>query len=470
MKNMSSFKHDILLRAVKALNIVLAFIPFFVCWKLYYSPKVYGVPYFWKGDIVISLLFIGLYGIFGRIYDAFLVSLNRISEMIYSQALSAVMVNVIMYVVLFLLIRDIPNPLPLLLAFAAQILLFAAWSYWSHQWYFKTFPAKNTIIIYDERIGMDELIDEYGLTKKFAINDICHISDCLRDDLALLRRQNPEAVYLCGVHSKDRNVILKYCVTNDISVYVIPRIGDTLMSGAKRMHMFHLPVLRVDRYKADPEYAFVKRLFDIVLSLTALIILLPVFLLTAIAIKLEDRGPVFYRQIRLTKDGKKFGLLKFRSMRTDAEKDGVARLSTGDNDDRITKTGRFIRKVRIDELPQLLNILAGQMTIVGPRPERPSIAKEYEKQLPEFVLRLQVKAGLTGYAQVYGKYNTTPYDKLMMDLMYIAHATIIEDIRIIFATVKILFLPESTEGIKAGETTAMIRTIDETQIKQNDSE
>ena len=153
-------------------------------------------------------------------------------------------------------------------------------------------------------------------------------------------------------------------------------------------------------------------------------------------------------------------------MRTDAEKDGVARLSTGDNDDRITKTGRFIRKVRIDELPQLFNILIGQMTIVGPRPERPSIAKEYEKYLPEFTLRLQVKAGLTGYAQVYGKYNTTPYDKLMMDLMYISHASIFEDIRIIFATIKILFLPESTEGIQVGETTALIPVVKDTEKKE----
>ena len=460
------FKHDVLLRAVKALNILLAFIPFLVCWKLYYSPRVYAVPYFWKGDLVISLLFVGLYSIFGRIYDAFLVSLNRISEMIYSQALSVLMANVIMYVVLFLLIRNIPNPLPLLGAFAGQVLLFSIWSYYAHQWYFKTFPAKNTIIIYDERMGMEELIEEYGLTKKFAINDICHVRDCLCDNLDILRRKKPEAVYLCGVHSKDRNVILKYCVAVGITVYVIPRIGDTLMSGAKRMHMFHLPVLRVDRYKPDPEYAFIKRFFDIVLSLLAIIILLPVFLLTAIAIKLEDRGPVFYRQIRLTKDGKKFGLLKFRSMRTDAEKDGVARLSTGDNDDRITKTGRFIRKVRIDELPQLFNILIGQMTIVGPRPERPSIAKEYEKYLPEFTLRLQVKAGLTGYAQVYGKYNTTPYDKLMMDLMYISHASIFEDIRIIFATIKILFLPESTEGIQVGETTALIPVVKDIEEKE----
>ena len=142
-------------------------------------------------------------------------------------------------------------------------------------------------------------------------------------------------------------------------------------------------------------------------------------------------------------------------MRVDAEKDGVARLSTGDNDSRITKVGHFIRKCRIDELPQLINILEGSLSICGPRPERPEIAEQYCREMPEFALRLQAKAGLTGYAQVYGKYNTTPYDKLQLDLMYIAKPSIIEDLKIMFGTVGILFLPESTEGVAEGQATAM---------------
>ena len=143
-------------------------------------------------------------------------------------------------------------------------------------------------------------------------------------------------------------------------------------------------------------------------------------------------------------------------MKMNAEQDGVARLSSGDNDDRITPVGRVIRKVRVDELPQLINVLKGDMAIVGPRPERPEIAEEYEKDLPEFSLRLQMKAGVTGYAQVYGKYNTTPYDKLLMDLLYTSKAGLIEDFRIIIATVKILFMSESTEGVEEGQTTSAI--------------
>lgn len=287
---------------------------------------------------------------------------------------------------------------------------------------------------------------------KYKVVATATAAECI-ENLSMLDGIN--TVFISGVHSHDRNIILKYCVENNITMFVIPRIGDTIMSGAHHMHMFHLPMLRVGRYNPQPEYLFIKRLLDIVISAAALIILSPIFLVTAIAIKATDHGPVFYKQTRLTKDGKEFGILKFRSMRVDAEKDGVARLSSGEHDDRITPVGKVIRACRVDELPQLINILRGELSIVGPRPERPEIAAQYCEEMPEFALRLQAKAGLTGYAQVYGKYNTTPYDKLTMDLMYIAHPSIIEDLKIMFATVKILFMPESTEGVSEGQTTAM---------------
>jgi lipopolysaccharide/colanic/teichoic acid biosynthesis glycosyltransferase len=181
-----------------------------------------------------------------------------------------------------------------------------------------------------------------------------------------------------------------------------------------------------------------------------------VVLLIAVAalIKLEDGGPVLYKQVRLTKDGREFNMLKFRSMVVSAEQDGVARLSTGDDDPRITRVGRVLRAHRFDELPQLFNVLGGSMSLVGPRPERPEIAAEYERDMPEFALRLQCKAGLTGYAQVYGKYNTTPYDKLQMDLMYMSKPSIVEDLKILFATFTILFKRESTEGVAPGQVNA----------------
>lgn len=448
----NKFRHDLLMRGVKILNAALVTVPFAVCWYSYYAGRI-DMPFYGKGNMLVVALFTLLYIMFGKIYDAFLISMNRISEMIYSQCLAFLMSDGIMYIVIWLLSKWLPNVLPLLAAMGGQAVMSTFWSLFAHKWYFATFPPQVTIIVYDLRHGMTQLIDEYGLAKKYAVKATVRVDECI-DDLSVL--DDMETVFLSGVHSHERNIIIKYCIAKRINVFVIPRVGDVLMSSAHAMHMFHLPMLRLWRYMASPEYLFIKRFMDIVISLAALIVLSPVMLIVAIVIKATDGGPVFYKQVRLTKDGKRFNVLKFRSMRVDAEKDGVARLSTGDKDDRITPIGRFIRKCRLDEVPQFINILAGDMSVVGPRCERPEIAQEYEKQLPEFALRLQAKAGLTGYAQVYGKYNTTPYDKLQMDLMYIAHPSIAEDFKIIFATIKILFIPESTEGIAEGQTTAAV--------------
>lgn len=447
---MTKFQHDLLLRAVKILDAMMVTIPFAACWYLYYASRV-ASPFYAKGNLLVVAMFFVLYIVFGRVYDAFLMSINRISEIIYSQALAAMVADGIMYIVIWLLSKHLPNLLPGIAAIGGQIALAAIWAYNAHHWYFRTFKPDSTAIIYDERKGITKLIQEYGLKGKYDVQLTATAEDCVANVTML---SGMKTIFCSGVRSHDRNVIIKYCVANDINVLVIPRIGDTIMSGAHHMHMFHLPVLNVRRYAAQPEYLFMKRALDIILSGIAFIITSPIFLVTAIAIKITDGGPVFYKQCRLTKDGKEFNVLKFRSMRVDAEKDGVARLSSGDKDDRITPVGHIIRKCRIDELPQLLCTLSGDMSIVGPRPERPEIAKEYEQELPEFALRLQAKAGLTGYAQVYGKYNTTPYDKLQMDLMYIAHPSIIDDLKIMFATVKILFVPDSTEGVAEGQTTA----------------
>jgi lipopolysaccharide/colanic/teichoic acid biosynthesis glycosyltransferase len=163
---------------------------------------------------------------------------------------------------------------------------------------------------------------------------------------------------------------------------------------------------------------------------------------------------VLYKQVRCTTGGREFKIMKFRSMRVDAEKDGVARLAAK-NDSRITPVGKFIRAVRIDELPQLFNILAGDMSFIGPRPERPEIIRQYVEDMPEFVFRMKVKAGLAGYAQVYGKYNTTPYDKLKLDLTYIENYSVWMDIKLMLLTLKILIKAESTEGVESTQTTAI---------------
>lgn len=448
---MTKFKHDLLLRIVKVLDAALITIPFALCWYLYYAERIYS-SFYSKGNILVVALFFVAYITFGRIYDAFRMSMQRVSEVIYAQFLAAGASDLLMYVVIWLLTKHLPNILPGVAALVGQILLAVVWAFGANKWYFSTFPPQETAVIYDVRHGMEKLISQYGMDNKYKVVLTASAEECL-NDLSMLN--GIKVVFLSGIHSHDRNIILKYCISNSINVFVIPRIGDTILSGARSIHMFHLPMLQVSRYSAQPEYLFMKRAIDIVVSLIAAIILSPVFLITAIAIKATDHGPIFYKQVRLTKDGKEFKILKFRSMRVDAEKDGVARLSTGENDNRITSVGKIIRACRVDELPQLFNILKGDLSIVGPRPERPEIASQYYKEMPEFALRLQAKAGLTGYAQVYGKYNTTPYDKLTMDLMYIAHPSIVEDLKIMLSTVKILFLPESTEGVAENQITAM---------------
>ena len=465
---MGTIRHDIALRFVKALDIVLMTVPFALVWLLYYAGRTWS-PFYFKGDWAVIGLFFFLYAVFGKVYDAFLVSLNQMFEAVYSQSLAALFSDSVMYVVGWLLSKQLPNPVPLLAAFFFQVFLAMLWFQFANRWYFSVFPPKKSAVIYDMRNGLERLVEEYGMARKFDIRITLGAEECLRGISVL---NGMDTVFLSGIHSHDRNIILKYCIEKGIEAYVIPRIGDTIMSGAKQMHMFHLPMLRTGRYSPSPGYMAVKRLVDIVLSLVAVIVLSPAWLITAAAVKAEDGGDIFYRQRRLTKDGKEFDVLKFRSMKMDAEEDGVARLSTGENDERLTRTGRIIRKVRLDELPQLFCILKGDMSIVGPRPERPEIAQVYEKEMPEFKLRLQAKAGLTGYAQVYGKYNTTPYDKLQMDLMYIAHPSLVEDFRIMLATVKILFLPESTEGVEEGQTDALCgqETLAESKDREDENQ
>ena len=443
------FKQDLPIRIWKIANILLITAMWAWVWYAYYKDNA-QVKYYLKGDLLMIVIFMVMYCLCCRAYDGFYIATRVISEIIYSQFLAIMVSDMVMFLVTWLLSLYLPNLIPIAFCIIMQIAISTVWAVCAHRWYYATHKPLVSAVIYEHRPGLEKLIDEYGMNKKYEVRKTMTIAEAL-DDIAQLN--DYETVFLSGINSHDRNILIKHCVEHDIDVYVIPRIGDMIMASARQEHMFHLPMMQVRRYQPPLEYVVFKRVFDIVVSLSGLVIFLPFMLITAIAVK-SDGGPALYKQKRLTKDGKEFYILKFRSMRVDAEKDGVARLSTGDKDDRITSVGRVIRAIRFDELPQIFNILKGDMSVVGPRPERPEIASEYEEAMPEFRLRLQAKAGLTGYAQVYGKYNTTPYDKLLMDLMYIAKPSIVEDLKICFFTAKILFEKESTEGIKEGQTTA----------------
>lgn len=439
-------------------NILLVTGAFWLCWSYFYASQITH-PFYYVGNLIMVFLFGLFYYFTSHLYNGYSLPISRIYELVYSQALAALISDGILYLITILINRHYISFFPFVPTFLLQFLLITLWTVAAHQWYFREFPPKKTVVILGQGQNVDKLVKQYGMDVHFDVQSVVPVEECLKDIPGTIGQA--EVVFCCGLRSHNRNLVTKYCVAHKIGTYVIPRIGDVIMDSAKKVHLFHLPMMAVQRYNPSPEFLFFKRLYDIVLSLVALVLFAPIMAAVAVAIKMTDGGDIFYRQARLTKDGKVFQVLKFRSMRMDAEKDGVARLSTGENDPRVTKVGRFIRAVRFDELPQLLNILKGDMAIVGPRPERPEISAQYAKAMPEWNLRLQAKCGLTGYAQVYGQYNTTPYDKLLLDLMYIAKPSLFEDFKIIFATVKILFMKDSTEGVAEGQVTAEVEPVHE---------
>lgn len=446
---------EVWLYVIKILLILLMGGMFSVLWYGFYRYDLFIDPFYGKGNIAVAALFLGLYVSFAKLYGGFNLASRSSGSAMFALAVSSVITDGFMYLIICLLARSIISPLPMLVLLAGMIAVGAFWAVGATKLHNALVPPMKTVLIYDHEEARQDGADIIANSPQmFHMLRQLHVSEGgVQAVLADLASDRPDAVMLCGLSSTERNDVVKYCIQHAVEAYVRPNIGDFIINGAKQMQMCNLPVMLCQRSYPPAWYMVLKRFMDIVLSLVAILLFSPFMIVTAIAIKLYDGGPIFYKQVRLTKNRKEFYVYKFRSMRVDAEKDGVARLAS-QNDDRITPIGKIIRSLRIDEMPQLFCILKGDMTIVGPRPERPEIAEQYEKEIPEFALRLQAKAGLTGYAQVYGKYNTTPYNKLQMDLQYIGSIGVITDIKIILATIKILFVPESTEGVAQGQTTA----------------
>ncbi len=442
---MQAKKGEAVFNIARLLNIAFMVLSIHICFVRFYNHTLPEV-YYWKGKLMIAAVFTVLYLLFADIYDSFDIRTGRVSEILYGQILALLISDTVMYLVLVFIANGFPNILPALAALAAQLIFAAIWSFAAKKAYLALVPPLATAVISDDAAGLERIIASHNLDFQFEVKSTLTSAECAADFASL---EGVEAVFLKAV-SPVKDEIIKQCAARGIRVFFIPEAGDMFVYGSVKKHMLHLPVLESGRYNPPLMFLAAKRAFDIIFSLLFILILSPFMLIVALAVKLCDRGPVFYKQTRLTQGGKEFEIIKFRSMRVDAEQ-GRAVLSSGDNDDRITPVGRVIRKIRADELPQLFNILGGSMSFVGPRPERPEIAAVYSRDLPDFSLRLQAKAGLTGYAQVYGKYNTTPEDKLKMDLMYISRPSIAEDFRIIFATLKIIFAPESTEGFEETE-------------------
>ncbi|MCI5773878.1 MAG: exopolysaccharide biosynthesis polyprenyl glycosylphosphotransferase [Erysipelotrichaceae bacterium] len=421
--------------------ITLLSVIFTVIWGKYYSEYVI---FFKNGYILIAFLYGFLLGLFMVIYRATNIGTTKLSEIIYSQSLSVFFTNIITYFQLSLLIKSFYSINGFILIFFVQVISCLICTYVAFKIYHVIMPPLNTLLVYgDDYNEIYSKINKFQ-ADNFKINKVLKYDNTVNLENEIIKY---EAVMLNGLSIEDKEKITLLCYRYMIVIFDVPSLFEVITKNSQNMHMIDTPFLILNKFGPSQLDKIIKRTIDIVASLLAIIISSPFWLLVIIAIKLEDNGPVFYKQVRLTQYGRKFNIVKFRSMKVDAEKNSGAVLAK-ENDDRITKVGRFIRKVRLDELPQLLNILKGDMTIVGPRPERPELMEKIVKELPEFPLRLTVKAGLTGYAQIYGKYNTTSRDKLLMDLMYIENCSTLIDIKLMLMTIKILFMKESTEGIK----------------------
>ena len=414
---------------------------------LYYFVWMHGytLAYFaYKGKYVLMGVYAVLLYIFFQNSDCTMFGQLHRVDLIIGQIISIVLVNGITYFQLCLIANQMLTPAPILILTAGEVVLAAVLVVLYTGLYHKLYAPHEMLLIYGNRRGvslkikMDSRRDKYNISKLISVEEGFE---------AICREMGKyDAVILSDVPAQIRNDILKYCYRYRIRTYLSPKLTDIMIRGGKNITLFDTPLLLVKGTGLTPAQRVAKRCMDIVLSAIALLITSPAFLAVAISIKLEDGGPVFYKQKRLTRNGREFEILKFRSMIVDAEKYAGAVLATED-DPRITNTGKVIRATRLDELPQLLNILKGDMSIVGPRPERKVIADEYCKDIPEFAYRLKVRGGLTGYAQIYGKYNTSAYDKLRLDLMYIENYSFLLDIKLIILTMRIIFSKESTEGI-----------------------
>lgn len=406
--------------------------------------------------LMVGILFCIVYFFFAKMYDAHKIGLYRLQELAFSQMLAYGISDGVLFIAAFFWFHNFQRIRIrlFLLGFILQLFLILINTFLFNRLYAHFDEPRKIMILYGSEDYKRLLVKIQEKDRRYQVLACMNESEDLSAIFETLAKCKD--IYLCDVRDEVKDRVILYCNAHQKDIHISMDIGDLLILGDEVSHSFDTPFLRNKKTPVAWYYPFLKRLSDIVISMTAILLLSPIMIITALSIKLYDRGPVFYKQTRLTKDGRRFEIIKFRSMKMDAEKNG-AQLSTV-HDDRITPVGKIIRKLRIDELPQLFNILKNDMAVVGPRPERPEIAAQYEQDIPEFHLRLQVKAGLTGYAQVYGKYNTTPLDKLKLDLIYIAQRSVLFDLRILFYTLKIIFIPESTEGIPDGQSTAAIET------------
>lgn len=414
--------------------------------------KMLEIPFFRRGDWAVIGIYALILFLLTNLYGGFKIGYLRLMDVLYSQILSILCTNVVAYFEIVLINRHYLSTVPLFEMTFEQIILILVWVIICKVIYAALYPPRQMLLVCLDRAPDDMIMKMSSRQDKYEICDIADLNSESLDDVCEMVK-NYEAVLIYDIPAYERNIILKRCFTESVRTYVTPKISDILLRGSDNIHLFDTPLYLSRNKGLSGDQIIFKRIMDLVISIPVAVLLSPLFLVIACLIKIYDRGPVLYKQERLTQDGKIFYIYKFRSMRMDSEESG-AQLAKK-NDSRVTPIGKVLRALHFDEFPQLINIIKGDMSLVGPRPERPEIAEQYKKVIPEFDFRLKVKAGLTGYAQVYGKYNTTPYDKLKLDLTYIENYSFLLDVRLLFLTFKILFQKDNTEGIDANQITAI---------------
>ena len=412
-------------------------------WYRYYADTLV-LPYFRRGNWAVIGMYVLIVFFFTKTFNGYKLGQYNNYDICLSHSLALFFTLIVEFFEVCLIEHDYIDPRPLIVMYFVQLVVVILFINLFGHLLKKLCPPYKTLVVYGDH-DIEILLNKLKMRKdQFDIGEKVHYSRGIES--LTYRLKGYEAVLLCDLPAEARNEYVKFCYEHSIRTYIPPKISDILLDSSEELHLFDTRLLLSEGLGITIEQRIVKRFFDILLSLIAILLILPFGLIISAAIKLYDGGPVFFKQERLTRDGKVFRMIKFRSMKVNAEETTGAMLALKE-DDRITPVGRFLRRFHLDELPQVINILKGEMSFVGPRPERKVLHDEIVKEMPEFDYRLKVKAGLTGYAQVYGKYSSYTYDKLKYDLTYIENYSLWLDFKLMILTVKILFIKENSEGV-----------------------
>jgi exopolysaccharide biosynthesis polyprenyl glycosylphosphotransferase len=379
-----------------------------------------------------------------NIYGRYDIGKRKSKPIIYSLFLSTMFTDVIALLMLSIMNTNsaknttfsVERPFLLLPIIILQFVVIWIFTYFGNYLYFKIFDPDRCVIISSSERSMNEILR--GVRKYKLQYRVERVAD-YKDPELKKYISDVDTVIIYNVPINERTEILEYCYQNMKNVLFNPEMHDIIETNSKQIIVDDISMLGSFSKGFTLEQRVLKRAMDIVLSVIVIIITSPILLVAAIAIKAEDGGKVIFKQNRATRYGKIFQIYKLRTMKEDS---GTYALM--ENDSRVTKVGSLLRKYRIDELPQFINVLRGDMSVVGPRPEMLANIFNYTNEMPEFEYRLRVKAGITGHAQIAGRYNTTPKDKLILDLSYIEEYSFWLDVKLLFQTIIVLFKKDST--------------------------